>query len=351
MLQSVLTALAWGIGLVNLIGGPAWAFDQARFERGTAQLEALAAADHQFQSHSQVGQWMLRPSYHTRLALIPPAQSRGTVLLLHGYTAGPWQMPELCSRFNTAGFHCFVPRLPGHGWMTAQGVGTGQKMVSYAARYQEYDAFLEQVYAPLLDLQQPVYPIGLSGGANLALRLAERHPEIQRVAAIAPFLGPTYPLGFGFRSLDALNALTGGGVSALLAAVPYNENTRSQPEERTAHTQGSLNNALAIYQVGRDIQRMNATVQFVSTEPDALGGEGPIRELFERLGGEARHGWYHYQADEGVPHAMISPLEGRPEAVAHLHQLLIHFVASGERFWRPPPPPAWWQRVHGDKGL
>lgn len=349
MLRPVLTVLAWAMGLSNLSMAPASAFEQSRFEAGAEQLKALVAADRQAQSVSPSGQLLLRPSYHTRVSLIPPAQSRGTVLLLHGYTAGPWQMPQLCERFNAAGFHCFVPRLPGHGWMTDQGLGTGQKMVSYADRYRDYDAFLEQVYAPLFDLQQPVYPIGLSGGANLALRLAERHPEIQRVVAISPFLGPTYPLGFGFRSLDTVNALTGGGLSALLAAVPYNKNTRSRPEEQIAHTQGSLNNALAIYQLGRDIQHVKATIQFVSTEPDALGGEGPIRELFERLGGEDRHGWFHYQTDEGVPHAMISPLENKSEAVAHLHQLLVHFVASGERFWRPPPVPAWWQRVHGDE--
>jgi len=321
------------------------AFDLERFAAAQRQLQASLRQDQQAQDTTQTAELYLRPHYASHMGLLPPETAKATVLLFHGYTAGPWQLPELGQRLNAAGFHYLAPRQPGHGWMTPARLGTGQRMVSFAER-QRYDDFVQQVYAQVQGLQVPVYTVGLSGGGNLALRLAELQPEITRAVAVAPFLGPDYPAAWGYLSLEALNALSFGGLVQALQTVPYNENTLSEPAETLPHTQGHLNQAYTSLKVGEKVQALQASVQFFTTADDGLSGVDPVGVLFRRLGGEARHGWYHYRAAEGMPHAMISPQQHDPAAVAELHRMIVHFLSTGQRFWRPPTPPDWYcQRV------
>lgn len=320
---------------------PAAAFNSSRFAAGQQALQQQVAQEQALQDVTLAAPRHLRPRYASHLGLLSPERARASVLLLHGYTAGPWQLEELGARLNAAGFHYYAPRLPGHGWMDAARRGTGERLVALSER-QRYETFLDTAYQALSDLQVPVYAVGLSGGGNLALRLAEKQPEIARVVAVAPFLGPDYPAAWSFGLVEVLNGLSFGGLGQALQAVPYGENTLSTPDEDLPHTQGHINNAYTAYRMGAEVQQLQARVQFFTTAGDDLSGVDPVGVLFRRLGGAARHGWFHYRAADRMPHAMISPRQHDPAAIGQLHGMIVHFLQTGQRFWHPPAPPDWY---------
>lgn len=336
-----LSASLLSLAVLLAICLPATAFNSSRFEAGHQTLLQRVAQEQNLQNTRIEAPRHLRPRYASHLGLLPPQQARASVLLLHGYTAGPWQLDELGARLNAAGFHYYAPRLPGHGWMDATRRGTGERMVALFER-QRYEAFLESAYQALSELQVPIYAVGLSGGGNLALRLAEKQPEIKRVVAVAPFLGPDYPSAWGFALVEGLNSLSFGSLAQALQALPYGSNSLSTPDEDLPHTQGHLNNAYTAYRIGAEVQHLQASVQFFTTAGDDLSGVDPVGVLFDRLGGAARHGWFHYRSEDQMPHAMISPRQHDPAAIGQLHEMIVHFLQTGQRFWHPPAPPDWY---------
>ncbi len=317
------------VGWVFLLGQMAW----ADCEQGQRVLRQQLAHEQQRADVHTEQPTYLRPAALSGLWLHPCGQARGTVLLLHGYTAGTWQLPELAEQLFASGFHVYAPRLPGHGVMTPERIGTGQELIS-AWDVWGYERFLETIFAAATALEAPVHAVGLSGGGNLTLRLAERYPSLQRSVVMAPFVGPNYPQVVGMQTILTLNQLTLNGLSLALAAIPYNENEPSLPGEEMPHTQGNLSNVLAIYRMGALIGQVHPQIQFVTTEGDGLSGHLTLAGLYLHLGGESRHSWYHYRTQDQVPHAMISPRQN-PHA-AHLHQLIIHWLTAGTAAHRPP---------------
>lgn len=326
-------------------------FDAQRYRRGIQTLRTLAEAEAELQQpprqhrpeQANAPALYLRPHYQSQLLLAnrPPEQARAVVLLLHGFTAGPWQYQELMEALQTQGFHSYAPRLPGHGWMTAALRPSDQYLVRFDDR-QRYEDFLVDLYVRLQSFQVPIYAVGLSGGGNLALRMAEKYPDIQRVVAVSPFLGADYPLGFGYDFVHTLQGLSGNHFHPVMARFPTANNRVSSLDELLPHTQGTVEHAYSIFRVGRSVQKIQARAQFFTTEGDVLSGKDPVKRFFKRLGGLQRHGWYHYPITAHMPHAMISPRQHHAESVAALHQMIAHFLKTGERFLRLPAPPAWW---------
>lgn len=256
--------------------------------------------------------------------------AKGTVLMFHGYTAGPWQYKELAQRFHDAGYNVFVPRMPGHGLMGADGVPTGQKIPS-ASTHRQWDAFIDQTYALAEKLGAPVQAIGLSGGANVALRMGERH-QLAGVGAMAPYLGGDMPKGALFLISDVLDKCTFGLFGRLvLNHIPYNKNV-AVPNDPTPHTQGSLGQARSMRRVGADIKSVKCPVQLISTDGDVLSGVSRVRGMLKRCGGALQAGWYRFAQGEEVPHAMLSPQENKNLAsVEKVHDMLFEFVDRGQK--------------------
>lgn len=82
------------------------------------------------------------------------------LVLLHGFGGGAWNFAELAPRL--AGRRVVVPDLPGHGGSSALAAPTM--------------AGLADAVAWLVD--EPAVVVGHSMGAVVALRLAERHPDL-----------------------------------------------------------------------------------------------------------------------------------------------------------------------------
>lgn len=118
----------------------------------------------------------------------------GPVLLIHGFTSGPFAFEFLISRLRKEGLEPEVPLLRGHGQ------DSWRKLAGFT-----WPDWLDDARAALerTSSRGPVIVVGHSMGGLLALNLAVEHPDLIRKLILAgaaifpatPF-GPGRPLGF-----------------------------------------------------------------------------------------------------------------------------------------------------------
>lgn len=280
--------------------------DQARYQQAVDKLQGRVQADLDLQDKKVPRDLYLRANYQSILLTQPTPSEKGTVIMLHGYTAGPWQFDEAAKKFHDAGYQVYAPRIPGHGMVTRDGMPSGAQMVA-PGHEAEYEQFVDQVFDDAKALGGPVHVVGLSGGGGLGLRMAEQHPEIKGMVAMAPFVGPSEAARVTNNVLNGLARHTFLNLPAVLDLIPYNHNTRVSPDNPIPHTQGSLGNAQAMLSVGTKVNKITVPTQFLTTEGDLLSGAEPVAKLFQRSGGAKHDGWFHFNAAAKVPHAMASP--------------------------------------------
>ena len=87
-----------------------------------------------------------------------PPRARAAALLVHGFTASPWEMRPVASDLEQRGYACLAVRLPGHG--TTPGDLARR-------RWEEWDAAVTQAFDLLAERFGRVYGVGLSTGALL----------------------------------------------------------------------------------------------------------------------------------------------------------------------------------------
>ncbi len=301
----------------------------SRFARGVAQLQGRIQADRQLQQVPDANGLKLRPGMESVFLPQKTPTDKGTVVMFHGYTAGPWQYTEMAQRFYQAGYNVYIPRLPGHGMETADGTPTGAE-IPKSYQGQQYDTFVDQAFADASALGGPVCAVGLSGGADLALDMASRHPQVKSVAAMSPYLGGNGPEGWIFDIMPVLNKLTFGLAGRILDLIPEGKNIRV-PGDPTPHTEGSLGQALAMLEVGRKLTKIPCPVQYLSTPGDTLSGSTHIAPLIQNSGGLARDGWFTFSSKLHVPHAMLSPEEDKvPGAAQRVSDIVFSFINASK---------------------
>lgn len=100
------------------------------------------------------------------------------ILLLHGFSASPWELKELASHLKKKGHRVSVPLLAGHGAGRAEFDKNG---------IDEWMASAEKALRSLKKPKNKVIIIGHSMGGVLAAMLAEAHPgEIDSLILAAP---------------------------------------------------------------------------------------------------------------------------------------------------------------------
>ena len=104
------------------------------------------------------------------------------VLLIHGYTATPAEMRPLGEYLAERGCSVLGPRLPGHG--------TTPEDLS-RVYWRDWVAHVLGAYEELRSRCGRVFVCGESLGGLLALHLAETHPDLAGVIALAPALRVT----------------------------------------------------------------------------------------------------------------------------------------------------------------
>ena len=310
---------------------------QAMIRETRQRLEAESAIRRMTARVEQDLRLPLQEGTRTRLMLQPDPIGKETVVLLHGWSAGTYQFDELAPQVFAQGKNVYIPRLEGHGFQSAAGVADASHMVKPWER-DRYPRFAEQVYQEVKGLG-PIQLVGLSGGANVALDIASRHPDVKGVVAMAPYLGTQDSRANAahhvFASLDRVSF---GQASRVLQAVPHSWGKGPiDGPGHWDHTAGGIY-ALSTYgrQVVRNLEGVQVPIQFITSRADEAASRQQVFRAFDNAGGSRLHGWHDF---ETVTHAMVSKRNNPDQAsIDVLTHITLDFLESGKRVGKKPSP-------------
>lgn len=307
-----------------------WGLPVSSRERAITALQAELAAE---------SRMPLQRGAESLLYVHNDRPARGTLIMFHGFTAGTWQFEPLARKAFDDGYDVYVPRLPGHGKMSDLDVEDPSQLLT-GVNWRDYVAFGDHAYERVRDLGGPISTLGLSVGGNVAISVAERHPDVAHVVAYAPFLWPrenrVQALMFANHVTDVV---TTGRAADALNRLSYSWGPECRRDtlsgDRPGHSHffaGNVYGATELgWQVVRDASKLQGQLQVFATEVDDAADESALRELFARAGGAPRHGWYRYPAAEGVPHPMVHPHEDKGVGQCPgLYAMTLRFLDTGE---------------------
>ncbi len=123
--------------------------------------------------------------------LLEPATSKPgdpTIVFLHGLTDSPDQFAWIGRALRGVGYRVLLPRMPDHARVDRDAA----KLARHRA--DDLTAYADGAIDIAAGFGGPVWVVGLSAGGLLATWCGRTRPEVERVAAIAPFFAP-----HGFR--------------------------------------------------------------------------------------------------------------------------------------------------------
>lgn len=238
-----------------------------------------------------------------------PAQSgKPGVLLIHGFTASPWEMRPLAEHLCGSGYHVAAVRLPGHG--------TSPEDLC-RRRCEEWIAAARETLDILGREVGQVHAMGLSTGTLVCLALAAER-ELCSMVLLSPFLAMQHRLA----------PLTG------LLRYFRTYQHRELPDHLSPYyyDRRPLN---GIYQICRLIGKIKPLLPRITTPTLAINalGDRTVRAesgyaLFQRLSSPCRE--YH-MFGPGTGHGLAAP--DQPSWQAML-DLILRFLAALD----PPRP-------------
>lgn len=230
----------------------------------------------------------------------PKQPARAAVLLVHGFTATPWEMRFIGRALADAGYLAMGICLPGHGTTPAD---------LASRRYEDWLKEVNRGYQALADHHRQVYGIGMSTGSLLLLALA-RHQPITGLALLSPFL----------RLRHRLAPLVG----ALRFFKHYQH--RDVPHDLAAHyyQERPLNGIYQIHRLIREIrcglEHISAPTLIFSAKGDETVDAASAHELFNLLG--SRQKQFHQFGSE-VSHVLAT--RENPQWQEMLNEILLFF--------------------------
>lgn len=213
----------------------------------------------------------------------PKTPAQAAVLLVHGFTATPWEMRVFGEALAEAGLLAMGICLPGHGTTPEDLEGR---------RYEEWLDEVASGYQALRARHAHVFGVGMSTGALLLLALAERE-TFRGLVLLSPFLRLRHRLAPLVGILRFFWRFQKRQLSARLAAHYYHQRPLG-----------------GIYQIYRLIRRLRKTLGEIVTPSLILCAEGdPVidpasaYELFRRLGSYPKE--FHQFGPE-TPHVLTT---------------------------------------------
>ena len=270
-----------------------------------------------------------------------PAQGdtvRGVVLMLHGWSAGPWQFIPLAETMSQAGLHCYAARLPGHGACLQDGSEDPSLLPrgAQAALYGEAaEAAYQRVAALALGQDIPLYVFGFSLGGAVALDLVRLHPKhIARLILAAPMLRPRgMNARLTFRMVRGLG-LVGG--RRWFDRIPFSWGPRpaAGPNDwvRPGHWTFRMGHLFAAMTYARGVfnstKKVAVPTQLFLSDTDDKSDPDTIVRLLRNSRVEY-HTW-RFGRGLKVPHAMLTPEENpNANSRAFLFKTSVDFFLHG----------------------
>ena len=286
----------------------------------------------------------LQPGAQSRLHVHDSPPPNGSVIMLHGFSAGTWQYDELSAVLHERGYNVYVPRTVGHGFAAPDGEQDSTQLPS-ASESHRYDRFASEALSDLEKLGGPLHVVGFSGGGAIATRILEATDDVHRAVIIAPFYEP--------KSELARNVIWGGGLAdpwsfgaagMVLDRLDYDfgvDTHRALPEwVRPGHRHVKLGNIYSLGQFGlrtkADAKNITTPVQFITTESDWAVHNDAVDEVLASAGGAGKHHRYHFPQSEAVPHTMFHPVENTdPDSYVRSRDMIIEYLTTGRGTHRP----------------
>lgn len=271
-----------------------------------------------------------------RAATVP---CRGVVLMLHGWSAGPWQFIPLATALSAHGLHCYAARLPGHGACRPPKGEEDSSELPLSRAYHTYSDTADQALGAVQNLalahKVPLFIIGFSAGGALATDLLQRHAaSFTRAVLMAPLLRPrslNHRLIFAVLNalLPAIAVIT-DRISMSWGALPV---TEPGGWVRPGHWFFRFGHLQAIVAYGQEVWRrakaLATPTQFIITDLDDKA-DGKAAQIL-RGNGDTRHHLWRFKAAEGVPHAMLTAEENPNDASReHIARLVQAFLLEGK---------------------
>lgn len=193
---------------------------------------------------------------------------RKGILLVHGFTASPWEMHWFGEKLSHHGCACLGVRLPGHG-TTPEDLATRSR--------EEWQATVALGYEILAAECDEVFGVGLSTGALLLLELAGQRP-LAGVVLLSPFVRLKHPL---VRA------------AGLIARVhPFEERPLTSGAERYYYRKRPLH---GVHELVRLLDAVSPLLPTLELPALVIGGGGDLtvpagsaRSLYERLGSRSK---------------------------------------------------------------
>jgi carboxylesterase len=204
-------------------------------------------------------------------------------LLLHGFTAAPYQLADLGARLHAAGHNVLMPLLPGHGRAGAWSIDQPPPLPTRADSYQRFAiAWLRQARS----LGHKVILGGISSGGTLAAWLSLNQSQaIARTALIAPYLSGSEDIVSLFAQRVSQDAEVWQWLTPPTAETPFYPGF-SQP-------------ALQVFlDLGADLlaqteQRPVAPTLLIASESDRAVNHTEPEQLFQQMLHYQPQCWYH----------------------------------------------------------
>lgn len=268
-----------------------------------------------------------------------PVPARGVVLMLHGFTAGPYQYRDMAQRLAGAGLHSYAARLPGHGACLHDGTPSHLELPRSGelSRYAEAAQVAFKQARALAEAEAlPLSVIGFSMGGALALDLALQSPEkIARLVLLAPLLRPYgRKVQHAFALLSLLRCF---GIGALLDRVPFSWGKRvpAAPGDwvRPGHWDFRLGHIFTALSYAYGVQSRPTALQvptqlFISSADNKCDPDVAERLLRRSM---AAHHVYRFPASRGVPHGMMSRQENPyADTIEQIETVVEQFLLRGE---------------------
>jgi alpha-beta hydrolase superfamily lysophospholipase len=265
---------------------------------------------------------------------------RGTVVLLHGFSACPQQYYDLAALLAKEGYRSIVPLLPGHGrpYPEFEKDDSGALPGPYAWR-NAYDAYSDQINGIMEYADGERVIGGLSGGGAAALYLNDRARDLyDRNLVMAPFLAIA-----GGGVVNGGIALIGAiPVVNLLSATPFNTADfclDKRREGKASYCKWQIRHVAGMKNVGSDIagtvaaEPLPVRMQIIGVEGDNSVSNKRVLELIARHEDTGSMTACFYP--KGVPHSMFSRYDHPGEDMYWLDDFnaaAVAFITEGTPF-------------------
>jgi len=243
--------------------------------------------------------------------LRPDGPCRGRTVLVHGFSASPWEMKGLAERLASAGYLSLGVRLPGHG--------TRPEDLLHR-RYEEWLAEVVRAFHCLADPAVPVFGAGMSTGALLLLAAA-KECSWAGLALLSPYLSLQHPLA---------------PFAGLIRFFKRYQETLLSPESAPFfYRRRPVNGICQLNRLTRRVRRcagrVTAPALVISGKGDQTVRIDSARELYRLLGSSRKE--YHLFGPE-VPHTLTTPDNPRRREI---YSLVLDFFRSLDTGTGHPP--------------